>query len=147
MAGVAVGTCLDYGLTNSYQKLGSTIKSKTRKAGVFPADHLAEGSHWITWGKNSFASFMKSDYRKRGVTRHTSQWSLKDNLFLCGPFCWLLWSKFYCLGALTPSPLISQGISLEAFCYSNCPSLFREITNYPRRWELNPCSFGEIQDY
>lgn len=72
MAGVAVGTCLDYGLTNSYQKLGSITKSKARKAGAFPADHLAEGSDSITSGKNSFAFFMKSDYRKKRVTPHTT---------------------------------------------------------------------------
>lgn len=37
MAGVAAATCLGYGLTNCYRKLGSI------KAGAFPAD-LAEGS-------------------------------------------------------------------------------------------------------
>lgn len=45
MAGVAAATCLGYGLTNSYQKLGGlSTKSKARKAGAFPAD-LAEGSN------------------------------------------------------------------------------------------------------
>lgn len=37
MAGVAAATCLGYGLTNCYRKLGSI------KAGAFPTD-LAEGS-------------------------------------------------------------------------------------------------------
>lgn len=48
MAGVAAATRLGYELTNSYRKLGSI------KAGAFPAD-LAEGSDWISSGKNSFA--------------------------------------------------------------------------------------------
>lgn len=109
--------------------------AQTKQSRCFPCQSSQE-PNWITFGKNSFASFIKCNYSKREVAPSVIRWSREDNLLFLWPLllATLIWVLLSGFNTFTFNS--KQRRSLELYFYSkDCSSLFNRNPQLSRKPE------------